>query len=141
VQAIFPYLQTNLAATEALVSNVLPGSLFEGSPCRRETQEERRKQYRLKICRPVHIRILDHSEKQSQENTSTLDITGYGLCFATSRDNYHPGMFLSLTFGSSPYRSPTLAGQERVGDVVRVHRLSHGWAVAVRFRPKPQLQG
>jgi hypothetical protein len=104
----------------------------------RETQEDRRKQYRLKICRPVHIRILNQTENQIQEDTATLDIAGYGVSFATLRDHYHVGMSLFLTFGSSPFRSPSFAGKECVGDVVRVHKLStRGWAVAVRFRPKP----
>jgi PilZ domain len=103
----------------------------------RETQEERRKQYRLKICRPVHIRILD-TEKQIQEDTTTLDISGYGFCFATSRNHYQLGMPLFLRFGSSPFRSPSFAGKECVGDVVRVRKFStRWWTVAVRFRPTP----
>jgi hypothetical protein len=104
----------------------------------RETQEERRKQYRLKICRPVHIRILDPTENQIEEDTTTLDISGYGFCFATSRNHYQLGMSLFLRFGSSPLRSPSFAGKECVGDVVRVHNFStRWWTVAVRFRPKP----
>jgi PilZ domain len=106
-----------------------------------KTQEERRKQYRLKICRPVHIRMLDPAEKLIQEDTATLDITGHGLCFATTRDHYHLGMSLFLRFGSSPFRSPSFGGKECVGDVVRVHKFStRWWTVAVRFRPKSQFR-
>src|SRR5438309_7061313 len=95
----------NLTAMEALMfKEVLPGSLLEGSPCRRETHEERRNQRRLKICRPVHIRVLNDSE-----SATTLDIARQGLCFVTSRDHYHPGMSLFLTFLSSSYSSPSFA--------------------------------
>ena len=119
-----------------MFKEVLPGSLLEGSPCRRETHQERRNQRRLKICRPVHIRVLNDSEKQIQEGATALDIARQGLCFVTSRDHYHPGMSLFLTFLSSPYSSPSFAGKEFVGDVVRVDPLPYGaWAVAVRFRP------
>jgi hypothetical protein len=114
-----------------MFKEVLPGYLPEGSPCRRETHEERRKQRRLKICRPVHIRLLNHSE-----SATTLDIARQGLCFVTKRDHYHPGMSLFLTFLSSPYSSLSFEGKECVGDVVRVDPLPYGaWAVAVRFRP------
>ena len=85
----------------------------------RETQEERRKQYRLKICRPVHIRILD-TEKQIQEDTTTLDISGYGFCFATSRNHYQLGMPLFLRFGwCACINSPLAGGLWRCDSVLR----------------------
>jgi hypothetical protein len=113
------------------MSNVLLTRISEGTASNCETGNERRTRERLKICLPVHIRSIGPSQQQIEEAATTLDLNRHGLCFTTSRDRYHVGMRLLLTF---PYSSSTLDRKEFVGEVVRVDQLpSSGRAVAVQF--------
>ena len=94
-------------------------------------RNERRTLERSKISLPVHIRSIDPSEHAILEAATTLDVNRHGLCFSTSRDHYHVGMSLCLTF---PYSSPVMVRKEFVGNVVRVDSLPNGRrSVAVQF--------
>ena len=96
-----------------------------------DRRNERRTLERLKISVPVHVRSIDPSEHAILEAATTIDVNRHGLCFSTSRDHYHVGMSLCLTF---PYSSPVMVRKEFVGNVVRVDSLPNGRrSVAVQF--------
>ncbi len=96
-----------------------------------DRRNERRTLERSKISLPVHIRSIDPLEHAILEAATTLDVNRQGLCFSTSRDHYHVGMSLCLTF---PYSSPVMVRKEFVGNVVRVDSLPNGRrSVAVQF--------
>src|ERR1700747_1351070 len=81
---------------------------------------ERRTLERLKISVPVHVRSIDPSERALLEAATTIDVNRHGLCFSTSRDHYHVGMSLCMTF---PYSSPVTVRKEFVGTVARAASL------------------
>jgi hypothetical protein len=96
---------------------------------------ERRTLERLKISVPVHVRSIEPSEHAILEAANTIDVNRHGLCFSTSRDHYHVGMSLCMTF---PYSSPVMVRKEFVGNVVRVDSLPNGGrSVAVQFISQP----
>jgi hypothetical protein len=96
-----------------------------------DRRNERRTLERSKISLRVHIHSIDPSEHAILEAATTLDVNRHGLCFSTSREHYHVGMSLCLTF---PYSSPVMVRKEFVGNVVRVDSLPNGRrCVAVQF--------
>ena len=100
-----------------------------------DRRNERRTLERLKISVPVHVRSIDPSEHAILEAATTIDVNRHGLCFSTSRDHYHVGMSLCMTF---PYSSPVMVRKEFVGNVVRVDALPNGGrSVAVQFISQP----
>ncbi|PYU34024.1 MAG: hypothetical protein DMG31_07285 [Acidobacteria bacterium] len=115
--------------------NVPPAPLDERTSFEHDPGKERRTRERFKVCLPVHIRPSSPSHQQIKDITTTLDLNRHGLCFTTSRDHYHVGMPLSLTF---PYSSSTSVCKEFLGEVVRVDDLPNAnRAVAVRLVSPP----
>lgn len=111
--------------------NALPLLTRAHSPFGNDRRYERRTLERLKISVPVHIRSIDLSEHAILEAATTIDVNRHGLCFSTSREHYHVGMSLCMTF---PYSSPVMVRKEFVGKVVRVDSLPNGGrSVAVQF--------
>src|SRR5947207_7913673 len=95
--------------------------------CGLETRQERRRRERLRVCLPVYVRRLDHSQP---EVTTTVDFTRHGLRFNSSKDHYFPGMPLLVTF---PYSGLNFVRTEYFGEIVRVDQVNGGKAVAVKF--------
>jgi hypothetical protein len=115
--------------------NAIPVSFGARTTFENDRAQERRALERLKVSVPVHVRSIDPSEHAILEAATTIDVNRHGLCFKTSRDHYHVGMSLCLTF---PYSSPVMVRKEFVGDVVRVDSLPNGgWSVAVQFISQP----
>ena len=115
--------------------NALPLLIRAHSPFENDRLNERRTLERLKISVPVHVRSIHPSEHAILEAATTIDVNRHGLCFSTSRDHYHVGMSLCMTF---PYSSPVMVRKEFVGNVVRVDSLPNGGrSVAVQFIPQP----
>ena len=110
------------------MSNVFPAPSEERTACRSETGQERRRRERLRVCLPVFVRRLDHSQA---EIATTLDITRHGLRFKTSKDHYFPRMPLLVTF---PYSGLNFVRKEYFGEIVRVEQVNGGKAVAVKFQ-------
>ena len=115
--------------------NALPVLIQAHSTFESDRRNERRTLERLKISVPVHVRSIDPSDHAILEAATTINVNRHGLCFSTSRDHYHVGMSLCMTF---PYSSPVMVRKEFVGDVVRVDSLPNGhWSVAVQFISQP----
>jgi hypothetical protein len=115
--------------------NAQPLLIRAHSPFENDRLNERRTLERLKISVPVHVRSIHPSEHAILEAATTIDVNRHGLCFSTSRDHYHVGMFLCMTF---PYSSPVMVRKEFVGNVVRVDSLPNGGrSVAVQFISQP----
>jgi hypothetical protein len=113
----------------------VPALLDNRAASCQDNGNERRTRERLKVCLPVHIRPLRSSQQQTGEAAITMDFNRNGLCFATSRNHYHVGMSLFLTF---PYSPSTSVRKEYAGEVVRVELLPNGHrAVAVKFLSYP----
>jgi hypothetical protein len=115
--------------------NALPLLVHAHTTFENDRRNERRTLERLKISVPVHVRSIDLSEHAILEAATTIDVNRHGLCFSTSRDHYHVGMSLCITF---PYSSPVMVRKEFVGNVVRVYSLPNGGrSVAVQFVSQP----
>jgi PilZ domain len=115
--------------------SALPLLVHERTTFENDRRNERRTLERLKISVPVHVRSIDPSERAILEAATTIDVNRHGLCFSTSRDHYHVGMSLCMTF---PYSSPVMVRKEFVGNVVRVDSLPNGGrSVAVQFISRP----
>ncbi len=92
-------------------------------------QEERRKDRRVKISRPLLVRPSD--PKHKEEVHSTLNASRDGLYFTTKAEHYHFGMRLCVIFGYAPTDRCSSVSS---GKVVRIDRLEDGsFGIAVEI--------
>ena len=90
--------------------------------------EERRRESRAKIARPIYVEPADPHGERFEEVRTTRDISRYGFYFVTNKGSYWPGMQVHTI---SAFGCPSL---EYVGEVVRVEQLPGGdFGVAVHL--------
>jgi CheY-like chemotaxis protein len=85
---------------------------------------DRRRRRRALISAPVRVRGVNITNGGPDEISTTMDVSRFGLLFATSLTDYSRGMDVMVTFPYSNVKNAIQA--EQPGRVVRVHEDSDG---------------
>ncbi len=100
-------------------------SLKEEAP---RDRQERRREPRVQVDRPVYIQPIEHDEEHFEEVRKMQNFSRNGFYFVSERTSYRPGAYLYVVpaFGC--------LNLEYLGEVVRVDELPDGeFGVAVRL--------
>jgi hypothetical protein len=89
---------------------------------------DRRRDRRVRSCRPVHIRPADPAHERFEDVQTMSNFSRNGFYFITRRPSYTKGMRLYVVPGLG------VNGLEYLSEVVRFERLAVGWyGVGVRL--------
>jgi hypothetical protein len=97
----------------------------------RTLRRESRREKRVKVELPLHVRPLDERLADQEDLGEVVDFNSDGLYFTTSKLHYSPGMKLIVTL---PYGEHVPVYRKFVGSVVRVeHRWIGSRGVGIRL--------